>query len=684
MRKKFYYGALALGLLFAGCSSDELIESAAPTVSDADQTFYVGMTIRGDVASGTRAADEDGNPVDSDDFAAGTEEESTVANCYFVFYDASGNVVGDIVPVDVSKDALVETAEGATVEKMYKSVVPVSVRKGENKPTQVICYINPISLSSLQNPLNMIQTRTSKDVYSEAGGKKLFAMSNSVYYDGENPVIAVPVSNECLKDSESAALAEDNEDIIDIYVERYAAKLQFSAAAPTEYKTATRVYTTTDNNYDTKSITLTFVPQRWALNAEANDTYVIKSFRQESQDGMILSDNYTYTALNQRINVDDPANYGKNELTALINGAWAWNNAAYHRAYWAVSPAYFTNEYPEVSGDVEAYALNQKYYSYAELTRTDDQMGFAPDDTEPHYFRETTVGTKAIASNNPAAAVASVIYVGQYKMEIDGEPQATTPNFYTYLSGPVDGVEGDRPYIYFENEDDKIDSKIAGTTSMLYRFLTQASILYKKEGTKYNRYDITKAADLAVLAGVLEVSEISDEVKAQVGAAGEPLKLQANTRSLQFTDIDAENEIYVATPEGYKLLVADGDVTTAATQISITDANAALMQQVGYAYYYYQGKGYFNIPVKHYGWYRASNPQKSEPRIDWNKVRVGDFGMVRNHSYNINVTKIEGLAAGISGDNVSIVPPTTTDEYYVAYTVRILKWAVVPQQDVAL
>lgn len=679
MRKKFYYGALALGLLFTGCSSDELIESAAPTVSDADQTFYVGMTIRGDVTSGTRTAAEDGDPFDPADFEAGTGDENKVNNCYFVFYDESGNVVGDIVHIELATLKEVTEEVGATVEKCYKSVVPVSVRKGEKIPTGVICYINPISPSSLQNPLNVIQTRTREMVTTKSGEDMLFAMSNSVYYkeDAPQPQIVAEISENCLKHSESEASDPANEDIVDIYVERYATKLSFKAADPTTYKTSTRVYGENATTYTTQLVELDFVPQYWALNGESKTSYVIKSFREESENGQIMANNYTFSLLNEKIN-DGLAD----------TKAWKWNNAVYNRSYWSISPAYFTSKYPEVSSDVATTDLNQTYLSYAEL----GNKGFVAGNTNAQYFKETTVGTKALTSNNPAAAMASVIYVGQYKMKINHLEQEETPNFYTYLSGQVkdndvavDGVEGDRPFVYFDNELNSVKSTVKGTSSMLHRFLAQATILFKKNAEgKFERYSIADAADVTKLAAALEVAEIKDKVKAVIGD-GNPLKLQANVRSLQFKSETAAAGIYVVTANGYMEVVADGAVIEKdADQIHFSEANATLMQQVGYAYYYHQGKSYFNIPVKHYGWYRAGNEQKNANKIDWSIVRVGDFGMVRNHSYSVNVSEITGLASGISGDDVPIVPPATTDEYYMAYTVRILKWAVVPTQNVKL
>lgn len=136
----------------------------------------------------------------------------------------------------------------------------------------------------------------------------------------------------------------------------------------------------------------------------------------------------------------------------------------------------------------------------------------------------------------------------------------------------------------------------------------------------------------------------------------------------------------MATPDGYKTI----NQTAGDNNLSLVDANKALMQQVGFCNMYNTGAAYFNIPVKHYGWYRPGNDQIDATTIDWSKVRIGDFGVVRNHSYAINVQSIKGLATGIGGLDTPIVPPADTKDYFVAYRVNILKWAVVPTQNVNL
>lgn len=697
MKKQFIYGLMAMsGLLFTGCSSEELIQQENKPL-EADQSFYVAMTIRGDVPS-SRTSSENGTPYDdATDFEIGSEDENKVDKAYFVFYDENGNVVGDVVPFELP-DAD-DTATGATVEKSYKSVVSVSVRKGEKLPTQVICYINPINSGSLNVSLRNIQTVAREQFLTGTDNNKYFAMSNSVYYPTDNvassgPQVAVPIPSDQLYKTEAEAedaLKKEPANTIDIYVERYATKLQFKVdgAKITPYQTAQRVYSVNADGqvtFTTQSVTLSFTPKYWAVNAQANRNYVIKSFRQESEDGVLLGDNYTYGALNSIINTTTPPTFGTGSEILSTNNAWNWNNSAYHRSYWGMSPAYFTAEYPEVSQDViDGMELNQTYIKYNQLT----SLGFAANNTTAQYFRETTVGSKALAANNPAAAVASVIYVGQYSVSVNGGT-SSTPGFYTYLTGEVAGVEEDRPYVYFENNTDG-SSKVAGGETMLNRFLVQASCFFKavteteEDGTEKTEYvRMTFANDKVALIGAFEVAEVSNEVKiAYDGDNTTKLKLQHNAHTLQFRNLEAANGIYVLTGNGYKEVVAD-NVTPGNGQITLTGANLAIMRQVGYAYYYKTGLGYFNIPVKHLGWYRMGNEQKNSDKIDWSKVRVGDFGMVRNHSYSINVSEINGLASGIGGEDIPIVPPATPDNYYVAYSVRILKWAVVPTQNVKL
>lgn len=660
MRKEFLYGTLALGLVFTACKSDDLTieENNGNGVAETAQTLYVKMAIKGGNQAGTRAG-TDGNPVEGNvDFDKG-EGESEVQNAYFVFYDNNGNVVGDYVQVDLKNPTTAPTPDG-TVESYYESVVSVGIRKGENKPTQVVCYINPTTPVDLTKPLYEIQTVTRKAVTRTDGNTTLFPMSNSVYY-GSNageiaPTIAVPINADQLFDSKDAALAATDK-TIEVFVERYAAKLAFSHKDVNPFTTTSTVYATDGTSTDPE-VVLTFVPERWALNAEAKETFVIKSFRMPNAAGGIMTDNYTWAAANEVIN--------KN------SGNWVWNNPAYHRSYWACSPAYFTAEYPEVASDVDPAVLHQKYYTYAEL---ENGAGFEAGNTTPQYFKETTVGRKALDSENPQAAVASVILVGHYELTVAGG-DAVKSAFYTYSRGK----STEKPGVYFPAQTGTANSTVVGGGSMMMRFLQELTCLYKREGKVYTRFNPNNAADLATLVGALEIKRPDADV------IGE-MKVPSRYLTLQLTGTGFDN-IYVANGDGYKA-IGDGE-----NKISQTEANQVIMQQVQFCNYYAStedatnanagGKAYFNIPVLHYGWYRASNGHTATSKIDWSNLQVGDLGIVRNHSYSVNVTAINGLGTAISDYEAPIVPPADTKEQYVSYKVNILKWAVVPAQNVEL
>ena len=720
----YYLGALAVAPLgLWSCSSDDLGgEEPNGPGTDVERTVYVNVAIHGENPS-SRAAGTDGNPaegtVDGDkgDFADGSVRESEVGSCYLVFYDAQGNTVGSVVEVDGLPWNPV-TAPNGTVETRAQKVVTVTLQQGDANPAQVVCYINPANPSDLQNPLSTLQTITRNAVTLGSGENLLFPMSNSVYYPAqegsttataEAPHMAVQIPENAIFDTEEAAnkaLTDNTDEVLNIYVERYAAKLQmhFAANVVEPYKTVS----TQDGPLGVDAgkadvpVELTFVVDGWDVNGEAKTTYPVKSFRQVVEGGQISGDNYKFTDLDGRINAktfDYNATTGEVTVsTEKVAGVWDWNNFNYHRSYWACSPVYFQAEYPEVLSD---YKGNEDKYNQEFKSWTQIAQGSKQKDTY-YYFKETTSGIPALRSKNPNAAIPTIALVGHYELKVNNtlvtnaDGTAATPTFYTYQTASVEITEGtetkevSRPVIYFAttsgDKKDVAESAVAGGLSMHKRFLWQTTVLYKNTALQgqpavYERFDVSDEGNLKTLVAATTIARPSDKVLGTV-------KMTSVARTLQLIDnVDNLKGIYVNDNGTPKEIVANDvvlDEEGKKTKINLDDANRILWRNVNTCNLYVEAAGKFTIPVKHLGWYRQGNEQKNSTTIDMSLAHVGDFGLVRNHAYTISVDKIKGLAAGIGGKDDPIIPPADTRDVYTAYRINILRWAVVPTQKVEL
>ena len=110
------------------------------------------------------------------------------------------------------------------------------------------------------------------------------------------------------------------------------------------------------------------------------------------------------------------------------------------------------------------------------------------------------------------------------------------------------------------------------------------------------------------------------------------------------------------TKEWYLYSATDGFVSKSNDQVNV------VLGGVEPALLYKGGKAYYHTTIKHLG-----NPGTN-----------AEFGVVRNHSYIVNITKITGFGTPVYNPNTQVVPETPVDfTTYVAADVRILSWRVV-------
>lgn len=675
--------AAMLMLGVASCSNDDLNISTDKPL-DADKSFYINVSIAGN-STGTRGGNlgdytttDPYVPTNDPNFDPGDDDydENTVNTVYLLFYDAAGRKLknqNDIMLQNPEASAGVNASQNA----IYKGTVQVDVERGENVPAYVLAFVNPVkkNFSTGFENLADVEQMTVSDLFNTTS--KDFAMSNSVYYGKDDVtgaeevrIMATPITSLQLFNSQQAAEnaleADPVVNSVDIYVERYASKVNFRVDR-TKIEAVANV-----KNVEGKPVTLTFVPEYWAVNGNELSSYVTKTFFQGTvADGTI---DFTTPA---------PISYFNERLKG-----WKWNSPDFYRSYWGQSPSYYKAEYPRVADDILDHYVEAdgsytadwgakyksgdyrgdyelKYYSYNELAAnagTDVNSLARAIPTENNattiYSRENTVSASALltASKNPlaspVAAIASVVMVGHYDATVDGQK----------LNDEIFYIQGDGTnYIYFNPE------------QMLTRFLGNA-IPFAVATTQDDKtvYTVLTGENLAEnnAAGYFVIDHPTIDVRNN-------LVMDARYVTLQLTK-EAIGKVYAKVGDDFQLVTAD----------NISNINQQALSSAGTAYGYSNGHAYFNIPIQHLGYWRNGNDNAgkapNQSGFDWTKVQSGDYGLVRNHLYSIDVTKISGLGYGIPRDDDPIVPPTDPDKYYIGARIVVLNWAIVPRQEVAL
>lgn len=625
---KLFAGAaalLAMGTL-ASCSSDE--PGGGSDVVEKDHSLYLKVAIS-DVNAGSRAANTTAN------FEDGTEDENKIGNLQFKFFDAAGTQIYQTTVQDVTLTTPT-TDPYPSVGKQAVAVVKVDVAQGQNMPAYVVCFANPVQWTEVEGDIKMHDLRNkTRDNYLGTQGN--FAMNNAVYF-GNDPIsgannvkmVGAPIQKGQLFTSEAEATKATEGSVVDIYIERYAAKVKMTIA--NEAITASTV----------GKATLTFVPETWGITADAANMYAVKRF--STEDG------------------DDAPIPTLAEVQASL-GTWTtWNDAPLHRSYWACSPAYYATSFPSVSDDIVDIAAQGstgageivgdyklKYYSYNQMTNNGDHASSieANGATIARYTLENTMGAQAFASRNPKAAAPSVLLVGHTNLTYDGVEVPANTTFYIW--------GGD---VYFQNVPEGVTT---GETLVNKLIATQTILASDANGAKVT----TAGNSLAVM----------HPAKASRDVTG--VKLSEELVTLQVTN--ATDLYYKPMGSDQWTSLADGGAD------AIAYVNRQLAGQLNYANAYTHGKSYFTIPVQHLGMTEnTAGLPTTDGKLDWEKVRVGDFGLVRNHVYNINVSKIEGYGSGILNLDYPIITPMETNNYYIKYTLNVLNWRIVPTQNVEL
>ena len=193
--------------------------------------------------------------------------------------------------------------------------------------------------------------------------------------------------------------------------------------------------------------------------------------------------------------------------------------------------------------------------------------------------------------------------------------------------------------------------------------------LVEWRGQKY-----TKKGYLNLIAGMSEISqyytakEVTEDGvtnRKYTSFTADLLKLQDNTTN----DWGSTAVLKDETTQFYTVTFkADGKTVKEGKPANIADVKAAIAK-FGEVKYWDGGNTYYFVPIKH----------QSATAATTEEAATNFYGVVRNHVYQMNITKINGYGTPVSDPNQAIDEPENPEEgnTYMQAEVVILDWRVV-------
>lgn len=244
-----------------------------------------------------------------------------------------------------------------------------------------------------------------------------------------------------------------------------------------------------------------------------------------------------------------------------------------------------------------------------------------------------------------------------------GANHPVNPKF-TDITQSLSGEFSAEPVYTLPNTPDQVVTNPTTSLNTLTKLIVAAKLVYKDKNGNYNPAQVCQYRGLTYLG--------EDAVKKQIvgGFAKYFKKTATGYQSIEASDItfktvpgssevkDYEVVATLASNVG-ELYVKDGETTY--KTVSKDDVNAALAKeevQVRST----EGATYYYTPIKHLG----------------DAGKLGEYGIVRNHSYQVTIQNIKGFGTPVYDPKKEIDPMIPSDENtYLAASIKVLSWRVV-------
>ena len=332
---------------------------------------------------------------------------------------------------------------------------------------------------------------------------------------------------------------------------------------------------------------------------------------------------------------------GYTAATTFGDKNWKWNDEPYRRSYWGKSVIWGTEGNSLETGDTYYPSINTKFTT-----------GMYCNECTNEYSKVIGTGNFADPNKTTTVLVAATV------CKADGTPlnlveyrgiKYLKDDFTAYILSALNLLYYTRTpdVLYTGLKDVETGANVDDIQTYQYNQIGIDDVTFAPAG------DGTGSIIVKVKDGV-ELYEIGDEVTETYKDAGDNIVKITYHKVVNFAD----NSV----------------------------VNKALKDRVQYgdskAYAYTDGAMVYPIVIEHLNYEFQDGKKVAENQV----VRDGQVGVVRNHAYNINITKINTLGMGIynpkskeeGGEPVKPEGPKDPT-YYVESTINILSWKLVEQ-----
>ena len=647
--KGLLIGMLACTAL-VGCTNEDVIDNPNENpVLNGDKGY---MQIRLVNADRTISRGEPNTP----SFFYGTAEENAVETTQFYFFEEDGkpyndgnNEVTKLLSWNPDSD---DEAVADNIESVAEAVVVLEHLKVKTSPKLVVAVLNApakykysktttdggestsiIETTSLKG-LNLNEVKSAlAESYKNGTGQ--FVMTNSSYSPVTTKDIkedfATIIPDGCFLTEAPNKTLTSTDPVVDIYVERLAAKVKVALDQDQEQFASDEI---TIGTYPVKNGTNTSTNTEikikivgWGLNATTKNNYAIKHINSNAWNTL----NFWNDAPNKI----------------------SWNDDANHRSYWAQSPNYDSGTYPasfaaatEGNGTIEKenstektdatkYTLN--YFSWNEMEQDLNKSLYCMENTN------TADILRGRAANQE-----------QDKTEL-------VPSFYSAATQVVIAAQ-----TVDKNDLIRYNKTLYTEDGFWARVMNELNLeIYTKTQTEGTDTPTDASDDVFVYAqldknGLTVENAYDGKVRVALTAATKNVSQWYKVKTPAVYEADGTT---IKTPAEYDVY------TDAATVLETRVASLALAE------YYKSGMMHYVIPIEHLrgGEFKYENNEA--------KVEEGDYGVVRNHYYNLTISKIQNLGTSVFDPNEDIIKSTVDNTlYFIGARINILSWKIVNQE----